>query len=199
MGGGIWWHEQHKDGSKNTCSNAPAAVACLRMAKYRRRDENVAWARKIVAWTNEHLQDTDGLFFDSKKVAAGRINKDKLTYNTGLMLRANLGLHEMTGKQRFLDEAKRIGAACDWFVGRETGAYRDNVKFGHLLVEADLEFGRATGDEKSLLRARRNGEVAYEKWKKEPPAELIEHASIARMLWLLVEPSNHPAQKAFRS
>jgi hypothetical protein len=24
MGGGIWWHEQHKSDSKNTCSNAPA-------------------------------------------------------------------------------------------------------------------------------------------------------------------------------
>ena len=46
----------------------PAAVACLRMAEFRRPEENVAWARKIVAWTNEHLRDRDGLFFDRKRV-----------------------------------------------------------------------------------------------------------------------------------
>jgi hypothetical protein len=186
LGGGIWWHEQHKDGSKNTCSNAPAAVACLRMAEYRRRDENIAWARKIVAWTNVHLQDKDGLFFDNKKVATSAINRDKLTYNTGLMLRANLGLFRLTGEKQFLDEAKRIGSGCDWFVGKD-GAYRDNIKFAHLLVEADLEFHRATGDARALARASRNGQVVYEKWKSNPPQELIEQASIARTLWLLVD------------
>jgi len=25
-GGGIWWHQSHKDGTKNACSNGPAAV-----------------------------------------------------------------------------------------------------------------------------------------------------------------------------
>ena len=172
LGGGIWWHEQHKDDTKNTCSNAPAAVACLRMAEYRRRDQNIAWARKIVAWTNANLQDADGLFFDRKKVATGKVNKGKLTYNAALMLRANLGLHRLTGEQQFLDEAKRIAAACDWFVGKETGVYRDNVKFAHLLVEADLEFHRATGDENALARAQRNGEVAYADWKEHHPSML---------------------------
>src|SRR5439155_25647791 len=99
----------------------------------------------------------------------------------------NLGLHRLTGEAKYLDEAKRISAACEWFVDRKTGAYRDNVKFAHLLVEADLEFFRATGDERSLARARRNGEVAYEKWKANPPADLIEQAAISRMLWLLAE------------
>lgn len=187
LGGGIWWHEQHKDGSKNTCSNAPAAVACLRMAEYRRREQNIEWARRIVQWTNKHLQDSDGLFFDNKKVDSGKLNRDKLTYNTALMLRANLGLHRLTGEKRYLDETKRIAAACEWFVDRKTGAYRDNVKFAHLQVEADLELHRELGDEKALQRAIRNGEVLYERWLDERPAELIEHASIARVLWLLAE------------
>lgn len=187
LGGGIWWHEQHKDGSKNTCSNAPAAVACLRMAEYRRREQNIDWARRIVQWTNEHLQDSDGLFFDNKKVDSGKLNRDKLTYNTALMLRANLGLHRLTGEKRYRDEAKRIASACEWFVNRETGAYRDNVKFAHLQVEADLELHRELGDDKALNRAIRNGEVLYVRWVEARPADLIENASIARVLWLLAE------------
>ena len=182
LGGGIWWHERHKDGSKNTCSNAPGSRRVSPHGRVPPRDENIAWARKIVDWTNEHLQDRDGLFFDRKHVATGKTSTHKLTYNTGLMLRANLGLHRATGEQRFLDEAKRIAAACDWFLGKESGAYRDKVKFAHLLVEADLEFHRATGDKHALARALRNGEVAYANWKRNPPAELIDHASIAHAL-----------------
>ena len=84
--------------------------------------------------------------------------------------------------------------ACDFFVDNETGAFGDPLKFSHLLVEADLEFHRATGDAKPLARAIRNGEVAYDNWRKAPPLELIENASLARMLWLLAEPKPAPTR-----
>lgn len=187
LGGGIWWHEQHKDGSKNTCSNAPAAVACLRVARHRQDPENTAWARKLVTWTTTHLQDKDGLFFDHQRVADGHVNKRKFTYNAALMLRANLGLYRATNEPAFLTEAKRIGAACNAFTNEKTGAYRDSPRFTHLLVEADLELYRTTREESLLTRARRNGEAAWSKWQTSPPKQLIEQASIARMLWLLAE------------
>src|SRR4051812_26195891 len=58
-GGGIWWHQLHKDGTKNACSNGPAAVGCLRLAKFRAGEAAalVDQARKIVAWTSKALQD----------------------------------------------------------------------------------------------------------------------------------------------
>ncbi len=156
------------------------------MAEFRHHDEYIAWARKIVVWTNSQLQDTDGLFWDKKDVETGRVNPDKLTYNTALMLRANLGLYQATGERRFRDEAIRINKACDWFVGHD-GAYRDDVKWSHLQVEADLAVYRATGNAAALARARRNCEVYYAGWKSHPPNELIENAAIARMLWLMGE------------
>jgi hypothetical protein len=30
---GIWWHQAHHDGSKNTCANGPAALGFLRLAR----------------------------------------------------------------------------------------------------------------------------------------------------------------------
>ena len=101
-GGGIWWHQRHKDGTKNTCANAPAAVGCLRLATYREGAEAQALvdqARAIVAWTTDALQDDDGLFDDRKVVATGEIKRGKLTYNSALMLRANLGLFRATGEK----------------------------------------------------------------------------------------------------
>jgi len=187
LGGGIWWHEQHKDGSKNTCANAPAAVGCLRVARYRDTQQNLDWARKIAKWTTAHLQDRDGLFFDNQKVADGKIEKTKWTYNTALMIRTYLGLWRATDDRKFLTEAKRIGGAADAFVKQKGGTYRDGYKFTHLLVEADLELFRATGDGAVLARAKRNGEAAWKQWKDSPPKELIEQAAIARMLWLLAD------------
>lgn len=112
------------------------------------------------------------------------------------MSRANLGLHRATGDEAFLIEAKRIGAACEFFTDLKTGAYRDGMKFTHLLVEADLELYRATGDENLLTCARRDGEVAWSRWQTSPPKDLIEQASMARLLWLLAHQETH-ASRAF--
>ena len=196
LGGGIWWHEAHKDGTKNTCSNAPAAVGCLRLAKFQSPEQYVDWATKIVRWTRENLQDKDGLFEDRKVVATGAIKRGKLTYNTALMIRALLGLHRQTGKSEFLEEAQRVGKAGDWFLGRGTGAYRDDVKWSHLMVEADLELFRATHEDYLRQRALRNAEHHYAVWKKEHPKELMPNASIARLLWLMAD-AETPVGKAF--
>ncbi len=187
LGGGIWWHEKHKGGAKNTCSNAPAAVAALRVARHLDHAANVEWARKIVRWTAANLQDADALYLDNKHAADGKLDRRKYTYNSALMLRANLGLHRATGEAAYLEEAKRIAAACEFFLNKETGGYRDGMKFTHLLVEADLELHRATSDPAILARARRNGEAAWSKWQAAPPKSLIEQAAIARMLWLLAD------------
>lgn len=187
LGGGVWWHEGHKEGSKNTCANAPAAVACLRVARFGEREDRIDWARRLVAWTSSHLQDKDGLFFDNVRVADGHVAKFTMTYNSGLMIRANLGLFRATGDRRFLDEAVRIGRACDSLADAKSGVYKNALRFTHLLVEADLELYRTTKEEAFLRRAKRNGDAALARWKASPPKELIEQAAIARMLWLLAD------------
>lgn len=194
--GGIWWHEGHKDGAKNTCSNAPAAVACLRVARWLQPETHTAWAERIVRWTTEHLQDDDALFLDHVRVRDGHIDRRKFTYNSALMIRANLGLHRATGDAAWLAAAEKIGKACDAFVRAETGRYRDSPRFTHLLVEADLELHRATGDEVYLERARRHARAVWASWKPDTPPELIEQAGIARTLWLLAEAESE-AGRAF--
>lgn len=190
LGGGIWWHQEHKDGTKNACSNGPSAVGCLQLARLREGQEAAALveqARKIVAWTIGALQAEDGLFDDRKVVATGEVKRGKLTYNSALMLRALLGLHRATGKQEYLDEARRIGKAGDWFLDQKTGVYRDAVRYAHFMVEADLELYRATKDEYLLKRAKTNVDAYYEKWKAKAPDDMMSNACIARVLWLMSE------------
>ena len=133
------------------------------------------------------LQGEDGLFDDRKVVATGEVKHGKLTYNSALMLRALLGLYRTTGKKEYLEQAKRIAKAADWFVDRKTGVYRDAVRYGHFMVEADLELYRTTKEEYLLTRAKKNVDAFYETWKANPPDDMISSAAIARVLWLMSE------------
>src|SRR4051812_12613242 len=200
IGGGIWWHQRHKDGTKNACSNGPAAVGCLRLAKFREAEAEalVDRARKIVAWTRDALQAEDGLFDDRKVVATGEVKRGKLTYNSALMLQALLGLHRATGEASSLEEARRMGKAGDWFLDGKTGVYRDAVRYSHFMVEADLELYRTTKEEYLLDRARRNVEAFYERWKADPPPDMISNASIARVLWLMAETETDAGREFWR-
>jgi hypothetical protein len=190
LGGGIWWHQAHKDNSKNTCANGPAAEGYLQLARFLPPDEAKPWvqaALKAVDWTREKLQDGDGLFDDRVIVASGEVKKGKLTYNSALMLRSELGLYRATGRQEYLEDAGRIGKAADWFTDKRTGVYRDPLKWSHFMVEADLELYRATGEEYAMRRARTNADAYYSAWKKNPPEDMMSNAAIARILWLLAD------------
>jgi len=190
LGGGIWWHQSQKDNSKNTCANGPAAEGYLQLARLVPPDQAGRWvaaAQKAVDWTREKLQADDGLFDDRVIVPTGEVKKGKLTYNSALMLRAELGLYRATGRQEYLEDAKRIGRAAQWFTDKRTGVYRDPLKWSHFMVEADLELYRATGEEYLIACARTNADAYYAAWTHNPPADMMSNAATARILWLLAD------------
>jgi len=199
LGGGIWWHVSRK--SKNVCSNAPAAEACLRLACYvppAKASELISMAKRIVGWTDKTFRDDRGLYSDSISTVTGKMDPAKLTYNTALMIRALLGLYRVTGDQAYFQEAIRSADSSDWFLDPRTHAYRDAVKWSHLMVEADVEIFRATGNAHYLKRAMDNADYEYAKWKQMPPNAVIDNASIARMLWLLADMQSAAGEKFWR-
>lgn len=189
-GGGIWWHEKHLGNSKNTCANAPAAVGCLRISKYgdppaaqKRIDDGL----KITEWTTATLRGSNGLFGDAINVTTGEKNGGQLTYNSALMLRAYLCNYAITGNDLYLEEARRMGKTADALLDHQTGAYRDLLRWAHLMVEADLELYRWTNEDYLLQRAKTNCDVNYKRWKSQPLKEFIDNASLARELWLMAD------------
>ncbi len=206
LGGGIWWHEAHKAGSKNTCVNAPAAVACLALARRLRSPADAAHyraeARRIVDWTRTHLENPDGRFADNVNVSTGKVAHFSLTYNTALMIRAELMLARQTGSAADEAEAEREARAADAFADRRTGAYHEQVKWSHLLVEADLAVARQTADrglaDHVRQRARASVDADYAAWRAKPSAELIDVASLARELWLLADADTESGRAFWR-
>jgi rhamnogalacturonyl hydrolase YesR len=154
LGGGIYWHESDKN-SKNTCSNAPNIVAGLRLYQLTHRAAYLEPPRRLYAWINAHLQDTDGLYFDNIRMD-GSIDKTKWTYNTALMLRANSLFYAITQEKRYLDEAQRIAHAAEaHWVRPETGAIAEGGWFAHLLCEAFLSLYDQDKDAHWLQLVRR--------------------------------------------
>ncbi len=137
LDGGIYWHEQDKR-SKNACSNGSAAAAALRLYQITGKKTYLDAGKRLYAWTNAHLQDTDGLYWDNMRLD-GVIEKMKWSYNTALMLRANCLLYEITKDAKYIDEAERVARAAEaHWVKSDTGAMADGGAFAHLLCEAFL-------------------------------------------------------------
>lgn len=145
LGGGLFWHEQEKK-SKNTCSNGPAIVAALRLYAVTHKADYLDTAKRLYVWTNERLQDTDGLYWDNVKLD-GQVEKTKFTYNTALMLRADALFYEITQEKKYLDEAERIAKASEahWFQ-KDTGAIADSGMFAHHLCEAFFALAKEDHD-----------------------------------------------------
>lgn len=200
LGGGIYWRQDKK--SKNTCSNGPSATAALALAERGNKDLYVDWARRIVDWTNKTLRAPNGLFWDNVSLD-GKVEKTQWTYNTALMLRANVGLYRLTKEKRYLEDAKSQARAAEKeMVNPETGAFRDDALFSHLLAEAFLDLYKETKEKYLLDRVRANADFAWDfvrdssdggfwtSWKKIPDRKeerktMIANTSVARLFWLL--------------
>ncbi len=202
LGGGLYWKLDHQ--GKNTCSNAPASVAALSLARVTGSQSQLMWALKIRDWTNSHLQDTDGLYWDNVNLK-GEVQKTKWTYNTALMIRADLLLYQIKRDRSYLAEARRLSdAGLAAWTDPATGSLQkteNSPRFSNYFCEALLRLYDETHDVKYLNAVRRQADYAYahvrdvqggywDNWKTvlHPAGErksLIENASVARLFWLL--------------
>lgn len=190
LGGGIWWHDV-KD-RKNACSNAPSIVAALLLYQQTKDPSQLALAKRLYAWM-PRLQNEDGLYWDAVYLPDERIDKTLWSYNSALMIRANVLFHEITGDDQYLKQANHIADAAEkhWF--REDGAITCDGSFAHLLVESMLELHRHSprpGTVQKIVRVLERLETLnrdggypkrWEGWRPgEKRVELLQQASAAR-------------------
>lgn len=201
LGGGIYWHEQKKD-SKNTCSNAPAIVGALKLYQITRRKKYLDIAQQLYTWVNARLQDPSGLYYDNIKLN-GTVEKTEWSYNSALMIRANVLFYAVTNQDSYLKEAERIATASEakW-IDSKTGAFiHDGGVFAHLLAESFLSLYNQDKNphwlqivQKGLAYLHANCRDANgnypDSWSNpvtEPlkTVTLINDASVARAYWLV--------------
>lgn len=154
LGDGIYWCEQKK-GSKNTCSNAPAAVLALKLYKATGNKKYLMAGTDLYDWTKANLQDpADGLYFDNKSLD-GKVQKHKFAYNSGQMLQAAALLYDITRKPEYLAEAQRLSKACyDHFfsvndknpIGPKKFINKGDIWFTAIMMRGFIELYRIDGN-----------------------------------------------------
>jgi uncharacterized protein YyaL (SSP411 family) len=201
LDGGIYWHQSRRI-SKNATVNAAAAAASAELYRISNDKEDLEWAQRIYQWIGTKLQDTDGLLWDNIKMD-GNVERVKWTYNTGLMIHANISLWRAVKDDKYLTEARRLAdASLQQWVNAQTGAFADGAGFNHVLADALLMVYEETKDLRYLNAVRRHADFTYRylrdeqnggywsEWKNGKHEDneaktLMDNASAARLFWLL--------------
>lgn len=134
LGGAIWWNEDEKNISGNANSNKPACAngyATLFLLEYYKacpeteKAAVLSFAKNLYKWLFENLRDPADKCYWNDLNTAGAVNKTKWTYNTGVMIQNGVRLYQITGEQRYLNEAiESAQGAYDFFVKT-----RNNIPF----------------------------------------------------------------------
>lgn len=127
--GGIDWGPGYS--SKHTCSNAPIIEPLVELYEIcvaegrENADYYLDFAKKIYAWTNEHLRLSSGLYGDlvrpqgreltgggkSKHWVStgplGSLDATTYSYNTGAMISGAAALYRVTGDEAYLKDATK--------------------------------------------------------------------------------------------
>ncbi|HVT12729.1 MAG TPA: glycoside hydrolase family 76 protein [Fimbriimonadaceae bacterium] len=141
LGGGIYWRENEKK-SKNTCANAPAALACAKLSEWIHDPKYLTEAVRIYDWTRRTLRNpANDLYWDHVSLN-GKVQKTMWSYNTALMIRAGRELAKLTKDLAYALQADAsTKAAIAHWLNPEMGLIRDEMPFAHLLFEALIEQG----------------------------------------------------------
>ena len=158
LGGGVYWCEQKKE-SKNACSNAPAAVFALKLYQATGDAAYLEAGQNLYRWTRRTLRDAgDGLYYDNLSVD-GKLDRRKFAYNSGQMMQAAVLLYRITGKKKYLSEARELAAACSarFFeagtpgTGEPERVLKDgNIWFSAVMLRGFLELAEVTGDDRYI-------------------------------------------------
>jgi uncharacterized protein YyaL (SSP411 family) len=175
LGGGIYWCEQKKE-SKNTCSNAPAAVAAAKLYEATKNPEYLQWSKKIYAWTKQNLQDkSDFLYYDNVSLK-GHIGKQKYAYNSGQMLQAAILLYNITKDKNYLTDAQNIAAGeYNFFFETKADAHGKNAKmlkkgnvwFTAIMLRGYIELYQVDKNKTYLDAFRRSLDTAWKNSRDE--------------------------------
>ena len=110
LGDGIYWCEQKKT-TKNTCSNAPAAVAALKLHKATGEQQYFDQGENLYTWVYYSLRDKDNLYWDNVSLK-GQFDRRKFSYNSGQMIEAGVLLYEITKDNQYLKHAQATAESC---------------------------------------------------------------------------------------
>jgi len=119
--GGVSWLEGVRD-QKPACSNGKAMVLALKLYEATGDPYYLETGKKFYDWIDKYLKDpVNGVVWNSWSTTAAAVSPDLYTYNTGTLLQAAVRLYNITGDEKYLDNAKFLA----------DGSYKVFVKYNN--------------------------------------------------------------------
>lgn len=146
--GGMKWHVSKT--FVNACTTAEVAKACLQISKFIPDEAKVYidFAAKCIDWQIKTLQDSDKCIMDGIQPDGMKIERGKLSYNTGTTLSAAAHLYQITKDLKWKEIADGLAEACintnspfyDRDYPNELRYWRDPLFWTQLLIEGLADY-----------------------------------------------------------
>jgi uncharacterized protein YyaL (SSP411 family) len=166
--GGIYWHEQNRTtttSTRNACSVGPAILALAQLHSLTHDPAYHAAALRLHRWLIETLVDSDGLVRDHIN-PDGSVDPTKWSYNTALLIRAELALGLTLPAQQ------RAQAMLARWIRPTDHAITDEGHFAYQLVEALCDLTDATGNPLYKQTAQQALTTLHNHFRSPPPQHL---------------------------
>jgi len=143
--------------------------AALRLYLITRRASYLTWAQTIYAWEQAHMQagpDGNGLYYDLVKGSGDTVTGfHQYTYDTGVVLQADVLFYRATGDPSYLRAGERLAAAASAaFVDPASGvlesASASGPAFDAIYLRGARMLAQADGNEAWLAPARGSARAA---------------------------------------
>ena len=123
--GGEYFNENSQTRTQTATGSFLDAVLRLYLAT--RNPKDLSWALSISAWDRKYMRGLNGIYFDSMS-PDGVVAGPPFTYDTGVVLQADVLLYRATGKALYLKRAEQLGvAAISAFVDPLNGVLIENA------------------------------------------------------------------------
>lgn len=134
--GGVFWTQAPWSNDRNTVSTAPGAQVGLHLYLATRRPYYLEWSTRMYDWVRTNMLAPNGLYWDHVNLA-GTINKTQWSYNQGVMIGAGALLHQATGQQRYLTEARDTATRALAYYAENERYFTQPARF-HAIFFANL-------------------------------------------------------------
>lgn len=173
--GGIYWKVNWS--SRNVAAIGPAMVGALLHYQNNPEAELLETVKRLYEWTVTTLKDPrDHVYWDNavyqEATGTEKIETTKWTYNSGTMIWSSLLLYEITGEEKYLNEATlTTKGSYDYFltVDKQRGIsyFPTSPWFNVYLTRAYREYANVTGETKYIEAFIDYADLALERGRDE--------------------------------
>jgi DUF1680 family protein len=127
-GGGIYWVENAKNPTRNTCANGPAMEMALRLYQATKNPRYLDFAKQTDAFLEKTLRQPNGLYADNID-GNGKVSEAIYSYNQGTPIGADVLFFRTTGDRSYLDRATQTANAALDELGQDDRLWKQSPAF----------------------------------------------------------------------